>query len=87
MTSLTTEDFWDCYYKLPKQIQELATKKYNLWKDNTKHPSLRFKCVDAVDDIWSISINMTYRGLGAKDDNEITWFWVGTHGEYDKILK
>ncbi|MGA9378696.1 MAG: hypothetical protein WBV73_08000 [Phormidium sp.] len=39
----TTPEFWECYRQLPKEIQELADKKYELLKADPKHPSLHFK--------------------------------------------
>ncbi len=45
---LTTSQFWQLYSQLPKNIQELADKNYELLKENPKHPSLHFKKVDVL---------------------------------------
>lgn len=30
---------------------------------------------------------MHYRAVGTVDGNEIVWFWIGSHAEYDYLLK
>jgi len=40
IVSYTHPSFWKCYKKLPKEIQELADKKFSLFQLNPAHPSL-----------------------------------------------
>ena len=37
--------------------------------------------------IFSIRITKDYRAIGILEKNEIIWFWIGNHEEYEKILK
>ena len=37
---------------------------FSLWAENPFHPSLRFKCVNREQDIWSVRISRGYRALG-----------------------
>ena len=30
---------------------------------------------------------MDYRAVGVIKDNEIIWFWIGSHNVYDKLLR
>jgi len=30
---------------------------------------------------------MNYRALGILQGNDIIWFWIGSHLEYEKLLK
>jgi hypothetical protein len=30
---------------------------------------------------------MKYRALGVEVDENVLWFWIGTHAEYDRMLK
>ena len=30
---------------------------------------------------------MDYRAVGIMDDDEITWFWIGSHADYNNLLK
>jgi hypothetical protein len=43
MKQITVPTFWECYKKLPIEIQEQADKNYHLLKENPYHPSLHLK--------------------------------------------
>jgi hypothetical protein len=32
------------------------------------------------------SKNPSHPSLAVKNGNELTWFWIGTHAHYDKLL-
>ena len=91
MISETTEDFWDFYAQLPRQIQILASRSYALWRRDPSHPGLRFKPVKkGPPAVWSARVGLHYRVLGLRETidgkDTITWGWIGPHTEYDKIL-
>ncbi|WP_269540282.1 type II toxin-antitoxin system RelE family toxin [Cerasicoccus fimbriatus] len=75
--------FWRYYDKLPEHIQKLADSNYQLLKDDPYHPSLHFK---KVGNYWSIRIGIHYRAIAIQSDDQIVWFWIGHHSEYDKLL-
>lgn len=79
MTSLATSDFWHAFHALPVHIQEAARKQYALWHKNPDHPSVRFKQIRL--ELWSVRITRSYRALGLREDDTITWFWIGHHDE------
>ena len=85
MISKTHEDFWICYRALPAEIQKLARDKFNLWQKEPFNSALQFK--ELLKDVWSVRINQNYRALGRRKDNLIVWFWIGTHAEYDQLLR
>ena len=85
MRSRATPRFWAAYRELPPEIKELARKAYGLFRDNPRHPSLQFKKVHD-DSIYSVRVTLGYRALGLLEDEEVTWFWIGTHAEYDRLL-
>jgi len=31
-------------------------------------------------------VTLGYRAVGLLEDDEITWFWIGSHAEYDRLL-
>ena len=31
-------------------------------------------------------VGRDYRALGALDENDLIWFWIGSHADYDKLL-
>jgi hypothetical protein len=39
------------------------------------------------DPIYSARMALGYRALGLLDDDEIAWFWIGTHAAYDRLLE
>lgn len=84
LTSSATAEFWECFSALPHQVQQAARRKYALWRENPSHPSLHFKALQ--EPLWSIRISIAYRALGLREANHITWFWIGTHAEYDRLI-
>jgi len=85
--SRATPRFWAAYRELPPEIRELTRKVYRLFRDNPRHPSLQFKKVHDRDPTYSVRVTLGYRALGLLEDEEITWFWIGTHAEYDRLLE
>lgn len=83
MRHRATPDFWYHYRRLPPDIQELANQCYELLKQNFWYPSLHFKKVGRF---WSVRVGLHYRAVALEDDNDIVWFWIGSHAEYDKFL-
>ena len=84
MRSKAVKSFWDSYNRLPPQIQRLADKQHRLWLENPRHPSLHFK---KVGDYWSARVNDDYRSVGILDRDTVIWFFIGTHAEYEALLK
>jgi hypothetical protein len=78
--------FWQHYHQLPKEVRELADKKFDLLKSDPNHPSLHFKKVDTDRKLWSVRIGLQYRALGIEKPDGILWFWIGSHADYDKLL-
>ena len=87
MNSQLTEDFIACFRMLPDQIKSLARKNYQLWRQNPAHPSLQFKRVHAQEPVYSVRVGRGWRALGLMEGNTVTWFWIGSHADYDHLLK
>ncbi len=87
MKSRTTRRFWELYDALPADIQARANKAYQLWLVEPSASGLQFKRVDPVDPIYSVRISRNYRALGALRGDTITWFWIGKHDIYDRLLR
>ena len=83
MKHFATPRFWECYRTLPKSVQKLADKNFELLRKNSKHPSLHFKKVGRF---WSARVGLSYRTLAVESNKDIIWFWIGNHGEYDKLV-
>ncbi|MBN1470819.1 MAG: hypothetical protein JW925_03495 [Syntrophaceae bacterium] len=84
MNHFTSSDFWDCYRKLPQNIQELADTNFSLLKENPSYPSLHLK---KTGKFRSVRIGMHYRALGVELPEGLLWFWIGSHADYDKIIE
>ena len=87
MISHTTEQFRKLLAQLPKEIQKQAKEAYLQFEKDPYHPGLRFKRVHSKRPVYAVRISRDYRALGVQRDNEIIWFWIGSHSDYDKILK
>jgi hypothetical protein len=86
MKSATLPSFWESYFLLPSKIKQSARKVYRLWARNPFHPSLHFKCINRSEDIWSVRITLNYRAVGVLESDTVTWFWIGSHDDYDKFF-
>jgi hypothetical protein len=58
-----------------------------LWQINPLAHSLDFKQVGKRQPIFSVRIGRGYRALGLLTDDTMIWFWIGTHDEYDRLLR
>jgi hypothetical protein len=84
MKHFASRSFWKAYQSLPVEIQDLADRSFDLLKTNSDHPSLHLKKVGKY---WSARIGRKYRAVGVEIDEDLLWFWIGTHAEYDKLIK
>ena len=75
------------YASLPEDVQMRAKRAYQLFQRNPSHPGLNFKKADYQNDIYSARVGLGYRAVGQMDGEDIVWFWIGPHGEYDKLLQ
>ncbi|MGH7909104.1 MAG: hypothetical protein ACRENW_04550, partial [Thermodesulfobacteriota bacterium] len=78
--------FWKAYESLSKEIKRRARKTYRLWAKNPFHPSLHFKCINAEENIWSVRITRGYRAIGILEGDTVTWFWIGSHNDYERFF-
>ena len=86
MKSATLPSFWDAYQKLDETTKERARKAFALWAENPQHPSLRFKNVNPQEGTWSVRITRGIRALGIMKDDTVTWFWIGSHDDYERHI-
>jgi len=84
--SRTTARFRNAFAELPASVQRQARQAYRRFRDNPSHPGLRFKPVDTESSTYSVRVSRGYRALGRLDGDEIVWFWIGSHADYDKLL-
>ncbi|MCX7853663.1 MAG: hypothetical protein N2383_12865 [Caldilineales bacterium] len=87
MKSGLTKSFRRRFAQLPRDVQQQAIQAYTLWRVNPYHPSLQFKRVSRRQPIYSVRIGLDFRALGLVEADQIIWFWIGSHAEYDELLK
>ena len=84
MKHYASPEFWKLFYLLPLETQQLAKANYRLLKANPRHPSLRFKKVGPY---WSVRVGRGFRALGTPLNDGILWGWIGSHADYDRLLR
>ena len=83
MTHRASVKFWRFYERLPAEVQRQADIAYGLLRVDGRHPSLHLKKVGPY---WSARIGIHYRAVAVEDGNDLVWFWIGHHSEYDHIV-
>ena len=84
MRHFASPRFWQHYASLPAEVQLVADKNYALLKQDPLHPSLHFKQVGRY---WTVRVGLSYRALAVETPEGLIWFWIGSHAEYDRLLK
>lgn len=87
MKSKTTRQFRESLDSLPEAIREQARSAYCTFRENPQHPGLQFKRVHPTLPIYSARISSDYRAVGIRSAGEIVWFFIGSHTEYEHLLK
>ncbi len=84
MKSATLPSFWAAYKSLDEDTRRRARKAFRLWSQNPFHPSLRFKCINREEGVWSLRVTLGCRAVGLLEADTVTWFWIGGHDEYGR---
>jgi len=84
MKSRAVESSWRGFNRLPTDIQRAAEKQYRLWLEDPRHPSVRFKKIGVY---WSARVTDDFRALGIMYGDTVIWFFIGSHAEYERLLK
>ena len=77
-------DFWFHYRRLPPKVRVLADKNFELLKADARHGSLHLKKIAA--DVYSVRVGLEYRALAFDRGTHLTWFWIGPHDEYERLI-
>jgi len=87
MKSQASPRFWQLYKDLPKDVQRLAVKNYRLWRANPAHPSLRYRRLEGRENLVTVRVGDHYRALGLIEPDVVVWIWIGSHAEYDRLIR
>jgi hypothetical protein len=85
--SSVTKEFRKRLDQLPSIVQEQAIRAYEMWRADPFHSSLQFKRVNKSLSIYSARIGIGHRALAFRKSDHVEWFWIGSHAEYDELLK
>jgi mRNA-degrading endonuclease RelE of RelBE toxin-antitoxin system len=77
-------EFWKRLESLPEETQKLAHENFELMRLDPRHPSLHLKRVSGF---WSVRVGIHYRAIGKELPDGILWGWIGSHAEYDRLLR
>ena len=86
MNSHLTPRFRRLFEALPESVQRQARDAYTRFQADPWHPGLRFKRVRGTRDTYSVRIGTNYRAIGRRAEDGVTWFWIGTHADYDHLI-
>jgi mRNA-degrading endonuclease RelE of RelBE toxin-antitoxin system len=84
MNIVRTEIFKKDFGQLPKTVQEKFVKKFRLFMENIRHPSLRVKKMEGHKNRWEASIDMFYRFTFEIHDD---FYMLRRIGPHDNVLK
>jgi hypothetical protein len=87
VTSQITRSFRKHYDALPDEVRKQARVTYLLWKESPYHASLQFKRASQRQPIYSVRVGTGWRALGLLEGATVYWFWIGSHAEYDELLR
>lgn len=86
MISVTTKRFREALAGLPEHVRRQARTAYRLFATDPSHPSLRFKPAHTSQPIYTARVGLGYRAFAIRDGDTVTWFWIGSHAEADRLL-
>jgi len=79
-----TTRFWRLFDRLPENVRKKAKRNFDLLKKDPLHSSLHFK---KVGNFWSVRVGINHRALAIKDGQDFIWVWIGSHTEYEQMIR
>jgi hypothetical protein len=87
LQSRTTKRFRKAFDDLPKNIKKSAKNSFKKWIQNPELDSLHFKKIHVGKSVYSVRVGRGWRALGVKEGDTMIWFWIGSHTDYDNLIK
>jgi hypothetical protein len=47
---------------------------------------LRFKPIRGHAGVYSVLVGLGWRALGMLSGGTVTWFWIGSHADYESLI-
>lgn len=86
MNSFLLPEVLVLYRALPESVRQQARQAYALFQRDPHHPSLRLEQVHPTRPIFSARVGLQYRAVCIRQDNDLSWYWIGSHADYDRLL-
>ena len=67
----------------PASVRELADRNYALLKRDPRHPSLHAR----KSDVLVGPDRLRNRAFATEADGDMVWFWIGSHADYDALIR
>lgn len=84
MRHVASPAFRGCYHASPEPVRALADKNHALLRTDPHHPSLQLKKIGRF---WSARVGLRYRALAVEIADGLLWFWIGSHADYDRLIR
>ena len=84
MKSHAAKSFWKRFRALPAEERAKARDAFRLFLSNPSHPSLRFGKLEGYEDHWYVRVSRRVRAVSVKSGDNLIWFWIGSHSEFDR---
>lgn len=85
--SSTTAPFRTLLSALPRDVQEQAAAAFALFLANPFDPALQLKRLRGSQTVYAARIGLHYRALAERSGTSFRWFWIGSHADYDVIVR
>lgn len=86
LRSFTTPKFRKCLSDLPPTVQKKSQETYKKWLIDPA--SVDFRQLKGKKNVWRVSIcGGDWRAVGLVKDDTINWFWIGSHNDYENLIK
>ncbi len=88
LRSVRTHQFKDLFDRLPPHIQEIARRKFELFKTDPFHPSFHRRIIRSTAHLpyphIEFRITRDYRATCFVDGDTYVWVFIGSHAAFDK---
>jgi len=86
MNSYLTEDFLSHFGKLPQNVKEKGPQELPALAAKSQPSKFAIQARASYRANLFLRVGIDWRALGLREENDIYWFWIGSHAEYDKLL-
>ena len=87
MKSHTTAAFRRLLSEQSERVRRDAQKAWRIWLVDPSAHGLQFKKLKLNGQFWSVRINDDFRVVGVMKGDAVIWFWIGSHVDYERLLK